>query len=61
MKLSYRGVAYKPYHTTVAVQAGEVGGHYRGVPWRIHHYQEQPRRVNSLSHEFVYRGVHYPD
>ena len=61
MTLSYRGVAYKPHHTAVEVETGEVGGHYRGLPWRIHRYQDQPRRRNFLSPELVYRGVHYRD
>lgn len=59
MQVSYRGVTYKPHQTTVEVQINEVDSHYQGVPWRIHRYQEQPRRANALSRELVYRGVHY--
>lgn len=59
MKLSYRGVTYKPHHTTAEVEAGAVDSHDRGLPWRIHRYQDQHRRTNAQSHELVYRGIHY--
>lgn len=58
MELSYRGVIYKPHHTTVAVNEGEVAGQYRGAPWRVHRYFPRPYAIHR-DHELVYRGVHY--
>ncbi|MDB9494245.1 DUF4278 domain-containing protein [Spirulina major CS-329] len=58
MQLSYRGVIYKPQHTTVDVKEGEVAGQYRGAPWRVHRYSQCPHSLQQ-DHELIYRGIHY--
>jgi hypothetical protein len=58
MQLSYRGVIYKPQHTTVDVQEGEVVGQYRGAPWRVHRYDRRPHQAYN-GQELIYRGIHY--
>lgn len=57
MKLSYRGRSYEPHHSDVEIHEGEIGGHYRGLPWRVHRHKQQAcqRTVQGLT----YRGVSY--
>ena len=58
MKLQFRGKSYEAPHTEWNVDEGEVGGMYRGKPWKVHHLKEQHRRGQAQS-ELTYRGVHY--
>lgn len=58
MQLSYRGVIYKPQHTTVDVQEGKVAGQYRGAPWRVHRYARRPHQPQQ-NQELIYRGIRY--
>lgn len=57
MKLSYRGVNYEPKASTLEVTEGEIGGQYRGQPWRFQlvRHIRQPQPVHHLK----YRGVPY--
>ncbi|MDJ0694424.1 MAG: DUF4278 domain-containing protein [Mastigocoleus sp. MO_167.B18] len=58
MKLTYRGVAYEYTPIPVKMTPGEVGGKYRGVPWR--HYQAES--IPTMHQNFArlkYRGVAY--
>lgn len=57
MQLLFRGVHYEDTPTTLEVVEGEVGGVYRGSPWRVHRLIESPRRTRP--HEFIYRGIRY--
>jgi hypothetical protein len=57
MKLSYRGSNYEPQHEKVETFEGEVGGHYRGLPWRVHRHKQQAR--HNSQHKLTYRGVPY--
>jgi|GEM_PF-1013575 len=58
MKLQFRGKSYEAPHTEWNVNEGNVGGMYRGKPWKVHHLQEQHRRSQKKS-ELTYRGIHY--
>lgn len=58
MKLQFRGKFYDAPHLEWEISEGEVGGNYRGKPWKVHHLKEQHRRNPSPS-EMTYRGVHY--
>lgn len=58
MKLQFRGKSYEAPHIEWDVKEGEVGGTYRGRPWKKHHLREQHRRHKSKL-ELTYRGVHY--
>ncbi len=57
MQLSFRGVHYEAEPKTLDVIEGEVGGTYRGKPWKVHRYRQQLR--SSENHELKYRGVRY--
>lgn len=56
MKLCYRGVSYEPNPTSIETIQGEVGGKYRGFPWR-HTYVKMSGRHTQPSYELYYRGV----
>ena len=58
MKLQFRGKSYDAVHVEWDIKEGEVGGTYRGKPWKVHHLKEQHRRepVKSL---LTYRGISY--
>ena len=58
MKLQFRGEKYDAAHVEWDVREGEVGGVYRGKPWKVHHLKEQHRCKQAKS-EFTYRGIHY--
>ena len=58
MRLQFRGKIYDAPHIEWDVQEGEVGGMYRGKPWKVHHLKEQHRNHNSKK-DLTYRGVHY--
>ena len=58
MKLQFRGKSYEAPHTEWNVNEGEVGGMYRGKPWKVHHLKEQHRCSQGKS-ELTYRGIHY--
>ncbi|MEW6497399.1 MAG: DUF4278 domain-containing protein [Cyanobacteriota bacterium] len=56
MKLCYRGVSYEHNPTSVEIIQGEVGGKYRGLPWR-HIRVKMSGRLRQPSYELYYRGV----
>ena len=58
MKLQFRGKTYERPNLALNVEEGEVGGMYRGKPWKVHHLKEQYRR-NHVKSDLTYRGVHY--
>lgn len=58
MKLSFRGAQYEHQPTEQKFIEGEVGGMYRGTPWKIHKYQQSSRH-RQYSQEMIYRGVRY--
>ena len=58
MKLQFRGKSYEAPHTEWNVDEGDVGGMYRGKPWKMHHLKEQ-HRCNHGKSELTYRGIHY--
>ena len=58
MKLSFHGASYEYHPSEVKVTEEEVGGRYRGLPWKVHCSKQQYKRKPS-SVEFVYRGVYY--
>lgn len=58
MRLQFRGKIYEGPHVELETTEGEVGGMYRGKPWKVHNLKEQYR--NRHNHQaFTYRGVHY--
>ena len=57
MKLQFRGKSYEALHLEWDVREGEVGGMYRGKPWKVHHLKEQHRC--SHKSKLTYRGVSY--
>ncbi|MEM7758455.1 MAG: DUF4278 domain-containing protein [Cyanobacteria bacterium P01_A01_bin.40] len=58
MKLQFRGNFYETPQTKWNVTEGDVGGMYRGKPWKVHYLQEQHRHKHAQS-ELTYRGIHY--
>lgn len=58
MKLQFRGKSYEAPDTEWNVNEGDVGGMYRGKPWKVHHLKEQHRRHQAKS-ALTYRGIHY--
>lgn len=58
MKLQFRGKTYEALHTEWDIKEGEVGGMYRGKPWKVHHLKEKHRH-NYDHTELIYRGVSY--
>jgi hypothetical protein len=58
MKLHFHGHDYEDPYIQWQVIEAEVGGKYRGVPWKIHRMKEQHRLLPQYTN-LVYRGVHY--
>ena len=58
MRLQFRGRIYEAPHVEWKVKEGEVGGVYRGNPWKVHHLKEKHRHNYSQT-ELTYRGIHY--
>ncbi len=58
MKLSYRGATYETEPSTLEVTEGEIGGMYRGKPWKTHNYKQNRRRY-FVPHNLTYRGSAY--
>lgn len=58
MRLQFRGKTYEAPHTEWDVNEGEVGGRYRGKPWKVHHLKEK-HRCNHSNTELTYRGIPY--
>lgn len=58
MRLQFRGKIYEKPQTEWNVTEGEVGGLYRGKPWKVHCLKEQHRTHHDKS-ELTYRGIHY--
>ncbi|MBE9043617.1 DUF4278 domain-containing protein [Pleurocapsales cyanobacterium LEGE 10410] len=58
MRLQFRGIIYERPDLALDVREGEVGGLYRGKPWKVHHPKEKYRRNHAKS-DFTYRGIHY--
>lgn len=58
MKLFFHGAQYEHQPREQKFTEGEVGGMYRGNPWKIHQYQQFSRH-RQYSQEMIYRGVHY--
>ena len=58
MRLQFRGKIYEAPHIEWDVSEGEVGGLYRGKPWKVHHLKEKHRQNHSKT-ELTYRGIHY--
>ena len=59
MKLSFHGAEYEYHPHNVEVVEGEVGGVYRGSPWRVHRTINRQQRRRHSTTELTYRGVHY--
>ncbi|ERN42407.1 hypothetical protein KR51_00009300 [Rubidibacter lacunae KORDI 51-2] len=57
MEFLFRGVHYHYQPSALEVEEGEVGGTYRGSPWRLHHPKQSVRRVSHK--QMTYRGVDY--
>ena len=57
MKCNYRGVAYEYNPIPVEVANDEIGGKYRGLPWKRY----QPKSVSMSQHfaQLKYRGIAY--
>lgn len=58
MKLQFRGKTYERPDLAFEVKEGEIGGMYRGRPWKTHHLKEKHRR-SPLEANLTYRGVNY--
>ncbi|HBE16167.1 MAG TPA: hypothetical protein DEG17_23350 [Cyanobacteria bacterium UBA11149] len=56
MKLSYRGGNYEGT-PSLEINEGEIGGTYRGQPWRFH-YPRHIREPLTVDH-LQYRGIPY--
>ena len=44
MQLSFRGAKYELSSLGLGTSAGEVGGKYRGLPWKVHRFRPNFRR-----------------
>ena len=58
MKLQFRGKTYESSYTEWDVSEGEIGGIYRGKPWKVRHLKEKHRHNNQHT-GMTYRGVRY--
>ena len=58
MKLQFRGKSYDAIHVKWDINEGEVGGIYRGKPWKVHYLKEQHCREPVIS-LLTYRGISY--
>ena len=58
MKLQFRGKTYERPDLLFEVNEGEIGGMYRGKPWKTHHLREKHRR-SHVGEDLTYRGVRY--
>lgn len=59
MKLQFRGKTYERNNVAMDVSEGEIGGMYRGKPWKVHHLKEQHRHNHNAKSDLTYRGIHY--
>jgi hypothetical protein len=59
MKLHFHGGTYEDRHTEIEVTEGEIGGHYRGTPWRMHRLLRKQQLRHNNSSELKYRGIPY--
>ena len=41
MKLSFHGASYEYHPSEIKVTEEEVGGRYRGLPWKVHRSKQQ--------------------
>jgi hypothetical protein len=57
MQLSFRGIHYESKPLTMEYTEGEVGGKYRGKPWKVH--RPKGNTPHHSRHQLTYRGVHY--
>lgn len=57
MKLTYRGASYDYEPPTIDMMEGELGGKYRGQPWRVSYPRHIP--VPQSAVELKYRAVSY--
>ena len=58
MKLHFHGNTYEDNHTELPVSEGQVGGRYRGTPWKILRVM-QKQELRHSSSDLKYRGVSY--
>ncbi|NJL83050.1 MAG: DUF4278 domain-containing protein [Chloroflexaceae bacterium] len=58
MKLSFLGAHYEYQPPVVEVSEGEVGGTYRGKPWKTHSVKVHQRHQHRPA-QLTYRGVPY--
>jgi len=57
MRFQFRGVHYDSQPATLDVTEAEVGGLYRGSPWKVHRLKQPLQRAGGK--EMTYRGVTY--
>jgi hypothetical protein len=57
MTLAYRGIKYERDCLPVEMNAGDIGGKYRGQDWK-HHYPRHMLQLQPKLHR-QYRGVSY--
>jgi hypothetical protein len=57
MQLCYRGVFYDYDPIPAEISEGEVGGKYRGLPWRHTHVKRNKGLAAKPVYELYYRGV----
>ena len=58
MKLHFHGSTYEDNHTELKITEGQVGGRYRGTPWKMHSILQR-QQLRSKSSQLKYRGVSY--
>lgn len=58
MELHFHGGTYEDKHTELEVTEGQVGGRYRGTPWKMHRLLKRQQLRHDHS-ELKYRGVPY--
>ncbi|NEP57988.1 MAG: DUF4278 domain-containing protein [Symploca sp. SIO2G7] len=57
MKFSYRGIQYQTEPATLEIREGEIGGTYRGLPWRFNYLSHIPEPPPV--HNLTWRGISY--
>lgn len=58
MKLHFHGGIYDDHHIELEVTEGQVGGRYRGTPWKMHRLLKRQKRRRDSS-QLKYRGISY--
>ena len=57
MRLKYRGISYEHNPQVVEMSEEKVGGKYRGLDWRLHHFKQTLLIHQPVHLRLTYRGI----